>query len=91
MFIVICYDIFDDRRRNRVAKKLESYGERVQDSVFECWLEPARLTRLKKSLEKLIDAESDRIRYYHLCGKDRGDIVIDGQGKLTQDTACLVF
>jgi CRISPR-associated protein Cas2 len=91
MFVVICYDVFDNRRRSRIAKKLEGYGERVQDSVFECWLEPARLNRLKAALEKLMDCDVDRIRYYRLCDKDANDIAIDGRGKLTQDMDCIVF
>jgi CRISPR-associated protein Cas2 len=66
MFVVICYDIPDDKRRNRVGKLLEGYGERVQKSVFECDLKPDFLTLLKKRLTKIVK-EEDTLRYYYLC------------------------
>lgn len=90
MFILICYDIACDRRRNKVANKLEGHGERVQESVFECWLEAPRLAALKTALAAMTDPETDRIRYYPLCRKDRADIAIDGCGTLTADRDCLV-
>ena len=67
-FVVISYDVPDDRRRLRVAKTLEGFGDRVQKSVFECRLREADYRRLRERLSKLIDAGSDNVRFYHLCG-----------------------
>lgn len=70
--LVVAYDIADDRRRTRVARLLEGYGERVQKSVFECELDPQRETALRLVLSSLIDDEEDAVRIYPLCDKDHG-------------------
>ncbi|MEW6140284.1 MAG: CRISPR-associated endonuclease Cas2, partial [Thermodesulfobacteriota bacterium] len=36
VFVVVCYDVVDDRTRTRLAKLMQNYGNRVQKSVFEC-------------------------------------------------------
>lgn len=61
---VIVYDIPDDGRRNKVAALLASYGERVQLSVFECWLDGTQKLALKEDLMELIDLEEDAVRFY---------------------------
>ncbi|MFV2064151.1 MAG: CRISPR-associated endonuclease Cas2 [Chloroflexota bacterium] len=58
---VVAYDIPDDRRRQRVARKLESYGDRVQFSVFLVEVKPARFVRLRASLERLLQVEDDSL------------------------------
>ena len=78
---VISYDIPDDRRRLRVAKLLKSYGERVQYSVFECWLEAREVVWLAKELGKRIDANDDSVRIY----KSTDDIRILGVGTVTKN------
>lgn len=82
---VVAYDIFHNRRRYRVSKTLEGWGERVQESVFECWLTPAELQKLKKQLKRYLKTEEDRVRYYPLCSKDEPLIRILGIGGRTQD------
>ena len=63
-FYAVSYDIPSDKRRVKVASALKSYGERVQYSVFECWLEPRELAELKKRLERIHDPSEDSIRFY---------------------------
>ncbi len=64
---VIAYDIPDDRRRNRVARVLEGYGERVQYSVFECQLTPDQFQKLWSELKRKIREAEDSVRAYRLC------------------------
>lgn len=85
MFVVVSYDVFDDRRRARVASELENFGQRVQLSVFECHLRARDLARLKSLLRSLIDRKEDRVRYYALCSKDRAQILSDGPGEVSRD------
>lgn len=62
-----CFDIADDKARNRVGKLLGHYGERVQKSVFEVVLrDSAQLERLKRKLAVLLEPEDD-LRFYRLC------------------------
>ena len=58
---LVAYDISEDRRRTRVARRLQSFGDRVQYSVFVVDLRPARLVRLRTMLEGLIDGATDSV------------------------------
>ena len=84
-FMLVCYDVCDSRRLQRVAKELENYGTRVQRSVFECRLNESELDELKNRLNDLIDEKEDHVRFYPLCPKDLPGILIDGPGNVTGD------
>lgn len=56
---LIAYDIVDDLRRTRIAKTLESYGDRIQYSVFLVDAKPAKLIRLTDRLRRLMDPAED--------------------------------
>ncbi len=65
---VISYDIEKDRIRNKIAKKLEDYGKRVQYSVFECRISETQYVKLYESLSELMkDEEKGNIRFYNIC------------------------
>jgi CRISPR-associated protein Cas2 len=70
MFIVVSYDIPDDRRRTRVMKALKDFGARVQYSVFECDLKAKDYRRMRERLSKLIDRKEDSLLFYALCQED---------------------
>lgn len=57
------------RRLNKIAKLCVKYGQRVQNSVFECLVDPSELAVLKHEILKLIDAEKDSVRFYNLGQK----------------------
>jgi CRISPR-associated protein Cas2 len=63
---LIANDVADDLRRTKVAKKLESYGDRVQYSVFIVDTRPAKLLRLRAQLTDLIDEDTDSILFCNL-------------------------
>ncbi len=85
MFVVVSYDISDDRRRLKVMKALEGAGERVQYSVFECRLKRQELERLKKRLRGLIREQEDDVRFYLLCEQCVERIVPLGKAKVTPE------
>lgn len=69
--VLITYDVSTEGKegRNRlrhVAKLCEKYGQRVQNSVFECLVDPAQWTDLRFRLEQSVDKEIDSLRYYFL-------------------------
>lgn len=71
MQVLITYDVEtvtpEGRRRLRqVAKVCTDYGQRVQNSVFELHVDPARLVTIKGKLHDIIDVEKDSIRIYNL-------------------------
>lgn len=80
MLVLITYDVntetkLGQSRLRKVAKKCQDYGQRVQNSVFECLLDLARLKQLQNDLEKIIDPEIDSLRYYYLGDEWRGRVV----------------
>ncbi|MDO5675671.1 MAG: CRISPR-associated endonuclease Cas2 [bacterium] len=66
-FLVVAYDIVCDRRRSRLVKLLQGYGQRVNYSVFECQIAPRTLPSLMKEIEAIINFHEDSILYYQLC------------------------
>jgi len=71
MLVLITYDVNTEtaegrKRLRKVAKQCQNYGQRVQNSVFECIVDPARMAQLKDKLGKIIDVEKDSLRYYYL-------------------------
>jgi CRISPR-associated protein Cas2 len=71
MFVLVTYDVKTSdpggaKRLRRVAKACRDYGQRVQFSVFECLVDPARWTMLRQRLIDEIDEESDSLRFYFL-------------------------
>ena len=65
-------------------KLLEGYGEHVQESVFECDLEPAIYHKMVQRLLKLINLQADNVRLYHLCAADVPRIEQLGVGRPVQ-------
>jgi CRISPR-associated protein Cas2 len=71
MMVLITYDVNTEteagkKRLRKVAKQCQNYGQRVQNSVFECLIDPGRLKQLQSGLEKLIDKDKDSLRFYYL-------------------------
>jgi CRISPR-associated protein Cas2 len=80
-FYVLAYDLSDDRRRAKIARLMESLGERVQGSVFEAWLSEAELNRLLAKAKKILHEKEDSLRVYQLCAACRGKVRVVGEGK----------
>ena len=71
MLVLITYDVTTSdkggpKRLRRVAKVCQNFGQRVQNSVFECSVDPAQLVRLRALLCSEIDPAKDSLRFYHL-------------------------
>lgn len=66
-FIVVAYDISDDKRRGKVVKMLEKVGSRVNYSVFECLLTDARYKRLQEDILSKIKMKDDTVIFYPIC------------------------
>ena len=81
LFYVVSYDISDNKRRTRLSKYLQSYGVRVQYSVFEMELSKEQYGILKKGVRKLIEKGEDSIRIYSICAECRKKIETIGKDK----------
>jgi CRISPR-associated protein Cas2 len=71
MLVLVSYDVStrDEagrRRLRQVARLCENRGQRVQNSVFECLVDPAQWVAFRQALQSVADPESDSLRYYFL-------------------------
>ncbi|MBQ9359549.1 MAG: CRISPR-associated endonuclease Cas2 [Lachnospiraceae bacterium] len=71
MLVLVTYDVNTEtgagrKRLRKIAKECVNYGQRVQNSVFECSLDGAQLHVLKAKLLEIMDEEKDSLRFYRL-------------------------
>lgn len=66
MFVVVSYDIPEDKRRTKVMKLLRNFGAHVQYSVFECELKQAAYDHMRERLTALVSPKVDSVRFYFL-------------------------
>lgn len=74
MLVLITYDVNTEdaagrKRLRQIAKQCVNYGQRVQNSVFECLLDAAQCRVLQAKLCKIMDQEKDSLRFYYLGNK----------------------
>ncbi|MBE6418517.1 MAG: CRISPR-associated endonuclease Cas2 [Akkermansiaceae bacterium] len=67
---LVCYDIADAKRLRRVAKVCESYGSRIQFSVFESALTNTMMASLRAELDAVINHDTDQILFVNLGADD---------------------
>ena len=71
MYTLVTYDVATSKpggstRLRKIAKICLDYGQRVQNSVFECKVDPGQLVELKDKLLTTMNTDPDSIRFYHL-------------------------
>lgn len=89
MLVLVTYDVSvvsegGQRRLRNIAKTCLDYGSRVQNSVFECEVDPAQLTSLKARLLHIYNPDEDSLRFYFLGNKGRQRVDHHG-AKAVQD------
>ena len=83
MYILVTYDVDTtdkegQKRLRQVAKACLDYGQRVQNSVFECELTDTQFTTLKNRIKGIIDLSLDSIRFYHLSKNENRRVEVLG-------------
>ncbi len=71
---LVCYDVTEPGRLQRVHKKMLGYGEPAQYSVFLCDLSRKELALLRADLAEQIDMSADRVMV--------ADMGSDGDGRI---------
>ncbi len=79
MFVLITYDVNTEdaagrKRLRQIARQCVNFGQRVQNSVFECSLDAAQCRSLQNKLCKLIDPSKDSLRFYYLGKNYEGKV-----------------
>lgn len=96
MLVLITYDVNTEteagkKRLRKVAKQCVNYGQRVQNSVFECQLDAAKYRQVKAILEEIIDKEVDSLRFYNLGNNYKTKIEHVGEKQGFDVTEPLIF
>lgn len=96
MYILVTYDVQTDtmagqRRLRKVARLCMDYGQRVQNSVFECILTEVQLAELKHKLESVMDMANDSIRIYFLNKNENRRIITIGKNDAVDVESTLII
>lgn len=96
MLMLVTYDVSTEtaagrRRLRRVARACLDFGQRVQNSVFECEIDPARWAMLRARLLDEIDRDADSLRFYALGAKGRARVEHIGAKPALDLTGSIIF
>ncbi len=96
MLVLISYDVNTaseggQKRLRQVAKECQNYGQRVQNSVFECLLTEAQYVQLKATLEHIVDMKNDSILFYLLGKNWKRNVIRVGKKTSYDATEALVI
>ena len=96
MNVLITYDVNTEdkagqRRLAKVARLCKDYGQRVQNSVFECMLSEVQLLELTNKLEKTMDTQSDSIRVYYLNRSENRRVIVLGKNDTVNVDGMLII
>ena len=97
MLVIIAYDIEETdndgkKRLRNISKICESYGQRVQNSLFECYIDWDHYLQAKMKIEKEIDIERDSVRFYLLGNNYKNKAICIGKNnKNDLNTDILIF
>ena len=87
-YVLVIYDIIDDKRRARLAKIMKSFGFRVQKSAFEARLAENKYTKLLSMLYPLVK-DHDSIRVYKLRGE--GVLTVIGKDDSVENEEVIII
>ncbi len=84
--VVVSYDVATTtnvgrRRLRQVAKECQNFGQRAQNSVFECVVDPEQWMRLKLRLLRIFNPEEDSLRFYYMGRNWKGHVEHHGTKK----------
>ena len=96
MLVLITYDVntadaAGRKRLRQIARQCVNYGQRVQNSVFECHIDTTKCRQVKNILENLIDKEVDSLRFYYLGEKYKNKVEHIGARPGFDVTDTLIF
>ncbi|HET8546499.1 MAG TPA: CRISPR-associated endonuclease Cas2 [Bryobacteraceae bacterium] len=85
MRFVICYDVSDDARRERLASALLDFGPRIQESVFVATLDEELLERMLKRVRQVVDSSEDAVHVFAMCAACERRIEVIGRAAVPED------
>jgi CRISPR-associated protein Cas2 len=90
-FILVVYDISNDKRRTKLHTALLDYGTPVQYSVFECLVTEEEQEHLFKAVERVTRPKVDHVRYYPMCERCLKKVVVTSGKDVLTDTEDVII
>ena len=90
MFIIVVYDITDNKRRTKMFKAMKNFGTPIQFSAFECILNEKGFQEIQEVIRKIISRDKDKVRLYLLCNNCRNTITNVGTGQVTKERPVII-
>ena len=87
----VCYDIADDRRRQRLSDVLLDFGTRVQESVFQCRIDPSLAEAMLARIRRTIEENTDKVHVLSLCDACGGKVAHYGIAHEAADPEYLIL
>jgi CRISPR-associated protein Cas2 len=87
----VCYDVADDRRRQRLSDVLLDFGTRVQESVFQCLIDPPLAEEMMARVRRTIEKNTDKVHVVALCDACAGRVVTVGITRQASDPETLII
>lgn len=89
LYILVTYDIVNNRRRVAFAKKMNGYGFRVQKSAFEAMISDGMYRKLIDEIPTLIDKSEDSVRVYKIRGT--GEVNLFGLNQKIENEEVIII
>lgn len=89
LYILVIYDITDNKRRVQFAKKMNGYGFRVQKSAFEAMISNKLYRQLLQEIPSMIDVQTDSVRVYKIQGA--GEVSLFGDSICLEDEEVIIL
>lgn len=89
LYILIIYDIVDNKRRVMFAKKMNGYGFRVQKTAFEAMITEKLYKKLLAEIPHMIDSKTDTVRVYKIRGN--GEVSLFGLSPKIEDEEIIII
>lgn len=89
VFVLVIYDITDNRRRVKFAKLMNGYGNRVQKSAFEAIIKESLYRKMIKEIPSYIDPKEDSVRVYRITGY--GELKMFGKNISVEDEEIIII
>ena len=87
-YVLVIYDIIDNKKRSKLANIMKSFGFRVQKSAFEARLEEKKYVKLLSKIQPLID-DNDSVRIYKIRGQ--GAVTVFGKSSLDENEDVIII
>ena len=81
----------DDRRRQRLSEALLDFGKRVEESVFQCRIEPALAEKMLARVQSIIEAHTDKVHVLSLCDACGAKTMVYGIATQVSDPEYLII